>query len=118
MSNHGIEAGRQISKQLLPSEEAIDGSIVQNAKLIIAILEGRKKMGVAAEVGHDAILSATAGMAALTQARDHTVTCHKQLAFVRDELGFSPRAMGCTLGKLPSADESRGHLKIVQPEVA
>ncbi len=50
MLNNKLEAGRQISKQLLPSEDAIDGSIIQNAKLIISIIEGRKKMGVAAEV--------------------------------------------------------------------
>jgi hypothetical protein len=118
MLNNEIEAGRQISKQLLPSEDAIDSSIVQNAKLIISLLEGRKKMGVAAEVGHDAILSATAGMAALTQARDHTVTCHRQLTSVRDELGYGPRAFGCTINKLPPPEEPNGHLKIVEPKVA
>jgi hypothetical protein len=117
MFNDKLEAGRQISKQLLPSEDAIDGSIVQNAKLIIALMEARKKMGVAAEVGHEALLSATAGMAALTQARDHTVTCHKQLASVRDQLGLSPRATGCTISKLPP-EEPESHLKVVQTEVA
>ena len=117
MFNEKLDAGRQISKQLLPSEDAIDGSILQNAKLIISLIEGRKKMGVAAEVGHDAILSATAGMAALTQARDHTVTCHKQLASLRDGLGLSPRATGCTISKLPP-EEPTGHLKVVQTEVA
>ncbi len=117
MLNNKLEAGRHISKQLTPSEDAIDGSIVENAKLIIALVEARKKMGAAAEVGHDAILSATSGMAALTQARDHTVTCHKQLASLRDELGLSPRATGCTIGKLPPA-EPNGHLKAVQSEVA
>lgn len=117
MLNNQIEAGRQISKQLLPSEDAIDSSIVQNAKLIISLLEARRKMGVAAEVGHDAILSATAGMAALTQARDHTVTCHRQLASARDDLGLSPRAIGCTINKL-HPEETNGRLKIVQPKVA
>jgi hypothetical protein len=117
-SNIEIEAGRQISKQLLPSEDAIDGSIVQNAKLIISIVEGRKKMGVAAEVGHDALLSATAGMAALTQARDHTVTCHRQLTSVRDALGYGPRAFGCTINKLPPPEEPGSHLKVVETKVA
>lgn len=121
MFNNQIEAGRQISKQLHPSEDAIDGSIVQNAKLIISIVEARKKMGVAVEVGHEAILSATAGMAALTRARDHTVACHKQLASLRDELGFSPRAMGCTTGLCTtgkSTAEPNARLKVVQSEVA
>lgn len=117
MSNSQIEAARQISKQLLPSEEAIDGSIVQNAKLIISIVEGRKKLGVAAEVGHEAILSATAGMAALTQARDHTVRCHRELATVRDALGFNPHATGCTFTKFP-AEEPKAHLKMVHTKVA
>ena len=114
MFNEKLEAGRAISKQLLPSEDAIDGSIVQNAKLIISLIEGRKKMGVAAEVGHDAILSAAAGMAALSQARDHTVACHKQLASLRDDLGLSPRATGCSVGKLDPSTR----LSVVQSEVA
>ena len=117
MLNNKLEAGRHISKQLTPSEDSIDGSIVQNAKLIIALVEARKKMGAAAEVGHEAILSATAGMAALTQARDHTVTCHKQLASLRDEMGLSPRATGCTISKLPP-QEPTGHINLVQTEVA
>jgi len=121
MLNNQIEAGRQISKQLHPSEDAIDGSIIQNAKLIIAIVEGRKKMGVAAEVGHEAVLSATAGMASLTQARDHTIACHRQLASLRDNLGFSPQAMGCTTGLCTtgkSSDEPNGRLRVVPAEVA
>jgi len=117
MSNSKIEAAREISKQLMPSEDAIDGSIIQNAKLIISIVEGRKKMGVAAEVGHEAILSATAGMAALTEARDHTVKCHRQLATVRDALGFNPHATGCTFTKYPDEGPS-GHLKVVHTEAA
>lgn len=121
MLNNQIEAGRQISKQLHPSEDAIDGSIVQNAKLIIALVEGRKKMGVAAEVGHEAILSATAGMAALTQARDHTIACHRQLVSARDELGLSPRAVGCTIGLCNTAlssEQPDARLKVVKSEVA
>ena len=121
MLNNQIDAGRQIAKQLHPSEDAIDGSIVQNAKLIIALVEGRKNMGVAADIGHDAIISATAGMAALTQARDHTIACHRQLASLRDELGFSPKAMGCTTGYCATAtpsDQPSAHLKVVPAEVA
>jgi len=117
MLNNQIAAGRQIAKQLRPSEDAIDGSIVENAKLIISIVEGRRKAGIAADVGHDAILSATASMAALTQARDHAITCHRQLVSVRDELGFSPRAIGCTTGGC-FPEEPSGHLKVVQSEVA
>jgi hypothetical protein len=117
MSNNKIEAGRQISRQLRPSEDAIDGSIVQNAKLLISIVEGRQKMGVAADVGHDAILSATAGLAALTQARDHAIACHRQLVSARDDLGFSPQAFGCTTGGCFPAGTT-GHLKVVPAEVA
>ena len=117
MRNNELEAGRQIAKQLRPSEEAIDGSIVQNAKLLISIVEGRQRMGVAADIGHDAILSATAGLAALTQARDHALACHRQLVSARDDLGFSPRAIGCTTGGCFPSEATAG-LKVVQSEVA
>ena len=117
MLNNQIEAGRKIAKQLRPSEEAIDGSIIQNARLIISIVEGRQKMGVAADIGHDAILSATAGLAALTQARDHAIACHRQLVSARDDLGFSPKAIGCTTGGCFPTGEG-GHLTVVKSEVA
>jgi hypothetical protein len=97
MRSTKLTAARNIAKALRPSEDMIDTSIVRNAELVIAIVEGRLQSGVAAEVGHDAFMSATAGLAALREAREHVVTCHKQLTAVRDAQALDPGQVGCTL---------------------
>lgn len=94
-----MRAARSIAKALTPAEDMIDASIVENARLIIAIVNGRTDTGVAAEVGHDAFLSATASMMSLRNARSQTIRCHRQLSTVRDAMGFDPRDVGCTVTK-------------------
>jgi hypothetical protein len=96
MRSNKLSAARSIAKSLRPSEDTIDTSIVRNAQLVISIVEGRLQSGVAAEVGHDAFMSASAGLAALAQARDHVITCHKQLTSVRDAQGLDEGFVGCT----------------------
>jgi hypothetical protein len=103
MPNSKIAAGRKVAKNIRLGEDAIDGSLIQNANLLASMLEGRLEMGATAEVGHDAVMSIAAGLTALAQARNHIVTGHKQIADARDDLGFSPHAFGCTIGKIPPA---------------
>jgi len=94
-----LGAARRIAKALRPSEDTLDTSIVASATLIASIAQARLDAGLAAEIGHDALMSAAAGMASLAQARDHVVTCHRQLAGVRDTRGMEPHDVGCTIGK-------------------
>ena len=100
MTSKKLAAARNIAKALSPSEDTIDSSILRNAQLVIAIVEGRLEAGVPPEVGHDAFMSASAGLAALRDARDHLVSCHQQLAATRDAQGLDPVSVGCTLDKL------------------
>jgi hypothetical protein len=104
MPSTKLSSARNIAKNLRPSEDIIDASILRNVQLVASIIEARLETGVAAEVGHDAFMSASAGLAALRRARDHVVNCHRQLAATRDSQGLSPHAVGCTLDKvLPKA---------------
>lgn len=75
----------------------IDTSIVRAANLIATIAEARLESGVAAEVGHEAFMRAAATLHALSDARDHVVACHRELAGVRDVQGIDPGEAGCTL---------------------
>lgn len=102
-----LSAARSIAKALRPSEDSLDQSILQSAKLVTSIIEARLQTGVAAEVGHDAFMSATAGLVALREARDHVVACHKQLTSTRDAYALDPNDVGCTIRKFPGgADEA------------
>lgn len=97
MRSNKLSAARNIAKALRPFEDGIDASILRNAQLVTSIVEGRLQTGVAAEVGHDAFMSATAALAALRDARDQAVTCHRQLAATRDVYALDPSDVGCTL---------------------
>lgn len=101
MRNKTITAGRKVASAIRPSEDSIDGSILKGAALLTSLVEGRLEAGVAASVGHDAVMSAAKGLSALAEARNYVVACHMQITTVRDDLGFPEQAFGCTIGKAP-----------------
>lgn len=111
MSNHMLPAARRLAQALGPSEDSVDTSIVKGAHLLISIVEARKETGTAAETCHDAVVSATEGLTALTKAREHFVTCHQQLAALRDRFGLPPHAVGCTWRKLEEGGGEESALK-------
>jgi hypothetical protein len=113
-----LSAARSIAKALRPSEDTIDTSILSNVKLVASIIEGRLQTGVAAEVGHDAFMSATASLAALREARDHVVTCHKQLTQVRETMDLDPDGVGCTIRKLPGVTDESSVSYLPQAQIA
>jgi hypothetical protein len=114
MRSNKLSAARNIAKALRPSEDTIDTSIVRNAQLVISIVEGRLQSGVAAEVGHDAFMSASAGLAALAEARNHVVTCHQQLTSVRDTQGFDESQVGCTPKRAAHGESEVSYLPAVR----
>jgi len=97
MPTQKIAAARAIAKALRPSEDTIDTSIVRAANLIATIAGARLESGVAAEVGHEAFMHASASLHALSDARDHVIACHRELAGTRDMQGIDPGEAGCTL---------------------
>lgn len=98
-----IRSARAIARALGPAENSIDTSIVESARLIIAIIEGRQDTGVAPEVGHDAFLTATQSLMSLRTARSLAIRCHRQLTTVRDAMGMTGDGVGCTVTKGRSA---------------
>jgi hypothetical protein len=97
MPSQKIAAARGIAKSLRPAEDSIDVSIVNAAQLIAAIASARLQVGTALETGHAAYMRAAALLAALSDARDHAVACHRELNQTRDAHGIDEREAGCTL---------------------
>jgi len=97
MPNSKVAAARGIAKSLRPAEDSIDVSIVNAAQLIASIASARLQVGVALEVGHEAYMRAAALLAALSDARDNAVACHRELSQTRDVNGIDEREAGCTL---------------------
>lgn len=117
MSNPGVESGRAILKTLIPSEDMIDNSIIQTAKLIVSIVEARRDLGVGRDVGHSAYMQAAAAQTSLATARDHMISCHRELVEVRDTLGISPMSVGCNTACLDPERKTSG-LSVVAPAAA
>ncbi len=99
MLNDKLAAGRQIARNLMPSEDTVDNSIINTSRLLISIVEARLKTGAAAETMHLAVGRAISGLTSLKDAREHIVACHQELAAVRDAHHLSPMALGCTTDK-------------------
>ena len=97
MPTQKIAAARAIAKALRPSEDTIDTSIVRAGDRGDQIGGARLESGVAAEVGHEAFMHASASLHALSDARDHVIACHRELAGTRDMQGIDPGEAGCTL---------------------
>ena len=98
-----LAVARRIMRALVPAEDEIDSAIIANTDLINSIVRGRKEMGVALEVGHDAALLAANSLARLFEARDEALRCHQRLAVTRDALGLDGSDVGCSVGKLSGA---------------
>jgi len=94
-----LASARRIARALGEAEGAIDTAIVAQAELMSAIVRGRREAGSAIHVGHAAFQRASAAMVALAEARDHEVTCHDELAGVRDHYRMSAEDVGCTSDK-------------------
>jgi hypothetical protein len=95
-----LRQGREVAKTLGGTETSIDQSIIDGCALITSMINYRRETGSAAEVGHDAIMSAHAALDLLGRARDQAVTCHQQLTVVRDRHGLRAEDVGCTADKV------------------
>lgn len=94
-----LMAGRKIARSLGVSENAIDDTIVAQAALMTAIIDGRRQAGMPVQIGHSAFRKAAAALEALAQVRDLVVDCHDDLAGVRDHLRMDGADLGCSPDK-------------------
>lgn len=95
-----LAVARKIMRALLPAEDGIDSAIIANTDLISSIVRGRREMGAALDVGHDAAQLAASSLAHLFEAREEALRCHQRLAVTRDALGLDGSDVGCSAGKL------------------
>ena len=105
-----IKAARDIRRALHPAEEAIDDSILRQAELVIALVQGRRDASASIDSGHDALMHAAASLNALREVRGHMLACHRELVEVRDAHQLRAEDVGCTTACLGSSQqpEARG----------
>ncbi|MGN6277688.1 MAG: hypothetical protein ACTHM8_03070 [Sphingomonas sp.] len=83
MLNERHAAAQAIAADLLPSEEEIDSALVRNARIQIAVVEGRRRHKVALTVGQEALEHLIQSTVSLAAARKSISLAH--LAFRVDQ---------------------------------
>ena len=86
--------GARVAKQLFATEDAIDLTIVETAKLVASMGEARIANRLPAVAGQRAIAAAIEALAALERARHNVLETHEELTSLRDEYGFVVEAAG------------------------
>lgn len=89
-----LQVGVRIARRLQTTEHAVDKAMVETSALIQAMIEGRADAGLAAEVGHPALLKMVRGLNQLAEARGAVVEGHGALAAVAAAQGVSWRVEG------------------------
>jgi hypothetical protein len=102
MLNEKVAAARLIARTLGETEAGTEDVVASSARLIIAIVEGRRATGVSASEGLAALADAARGLEMAVRAQEAFVAAHASLATLRDGLGIEPRAAGCTVTCLPT----------------
>jgi hypothetical protein len=86
MFNQRQKSGQDVIDRLMPAEKALDEAISYWSDLASELPKARLAMGVAAEVGHEAMAAATATISLLIQARTTMLATHRELAKDRTRL--------------------------------
>lgn len=92
------EAAREVVKNLVPFEEAVDIAIAQAGRFLATLAEGRLEAQLAPAIGHKAMMTTMAAVAGLAQAREGMVGCRRELAATRARLGMQETALGSLMG--------------------
>jgi hypothetical protein len=90
-----MRAGQRVAERLFPAENSIDTAIVENAALIIALVNGRKEAQLPATEVQDALRNTARGLATLIEGRGAICTTHSNIVELRDSLGLPTRGFGC-----------------------
>jgi hypothetical protein len=80
--------GARVAKQLFTTEDAIDVTLGETAKLITTLCEARIAQRLPAIAGQRVISDAAEALVALERARRSVLETHQGLAHLRDEYGF------------------------------
>lgn len=94
MLNERHEVARMIAGELLPAEKDIDTAIVRNARLTIAVIEGRTKLRLPLTTGQDGLELVSKANASLVEARGLMAEAHVAFRATQSEVGLDAFSYG------------------------
>lgn len=110
-------AAQYVADRLIAAELDIDRALTSTAELSGSIPKARMDMGVAAEVGQEALERASQTFVALVRARRGILHTHRELAQTKIDIGLREVALGGLMPKPPMA-EKVNHLSVVSQAAA
>jgi hypothetical protein len=111
--NQRHETARAVASELLPAEKDVDSAIVRNARLTIAVVEGRRKCKLPLNAGQDGLNLVTEATARLVEARALLAQAHSAFRETQNEIGLQAFSYGDISECPPSSAEESMTLKIV-----
>jgi len=112
--NQRHEAARAVAAQLLPAEQDVDAAIVRNAKLAIAVVEGRRACKLPLTTGQEGLSLVVDATARLVEARALLAQAHCAFRSAQSEVGLSAFSYGDVSECPPSTGEAApSHLSVV-----
>jgi hypothetical protein len=109
--NQRLAAAQAVADQLFPAEKVLDEAIVHNAKLAIAVIEGRHSAKLPLSAGQEALGYVTQANVRLCEARGLLAEAHRAFRETQVEVGLK----AFSFGDLQECPPSSGELKLVQP---
>jgi hypothetical protein len=112
--NQRHQAATAVASELLPAEQDVDSAIVRNAKLAIAVVEGRRRCNLPLCAGQEGLNLIANATVRLVEARELLAQAHVAFRATQGEIGLKAFSYG-DLGPCPpsSAEAAPAPLTIV-----
>ena len=94
MLNQRHAAARAVANELLPAEKIVDEAIVRNAKLAIAVVEGRRSAKLPLTAGQEALGYVAQANLRLCEARGLLAEAHRSFRQTQAEIGLNAFSYG------------------------
>lgn len=111
MLNQRLAAARAVADELFPAEKVVDEAILRNAKLAIAVVEGRRSAKLPLMAGQEALGFVSQANVRLCEARGLLAEAHRAFRDTQIEIGL--QAFG--FGDEQPCPPSSGELRVVPP---
>jgi hypothetical protein len=103
--NQRHEAARAVAAELLPAEQDVDSAIVRNAKIAIAVVEGRRRCKLPLTAGQEGLSLVTSATTRLVEARALLAQAHAAFRETQNEVGLQAFSYGDITECPPSSGE-------------
>jgi hypothetical protein len=111
--NQRHQAAAAVAAELLPAEKEVDCAIVRNAKLTIAVVEGRRRCKLPLSSGQEGLDFIIRATARLIEARALLAQAHSAFRVTQQEIGLQAFSYGDISECPPSSAEQAPPLKVV-----